>query len=107
MKPFPLALLIAGALCISGCGVYGDVRVYGAYRAVSPDDLRAVVAAAPKHKDPDRGVYGFRIISKDEVWLYHSPPESMLAGSYYIMKRVRGHWRCDEEFHQWTIVHPI
>jgi hypothetical protein len=108
MSTSRLILLAAAAYCISGCLRYGDAPVYGAYRAVSPQDLRDAVAAAYKGKPPPHNVYEIHVENKDEVWIYYSAPESITAGSAYIVKRRGGRWqKSNEELHQWTILHHL
>ena len=108
MSASRLLLLATAAYCISGCLRYGDAPVYGAYRAVSQQDLGDAVAAAYKGKPPPHNVYQIHVENKDEVWIYYSAPESITAGSAYIVKRTGGRWRkSDEELHQLTIVHPL
>jgi hypothetical protein len=107
MSASRLGLLFVVACCLTGCLRYGDAPVYGVYRAVSQHDLRDAVAAAYKGKPPPHKVYEIHIENKDEVWVYYSPPGSMTARSYYIVKRVKGQWRCDEMMHDWRIEHHI
>src|SRR4051812_26530636 len=102
-----LALIIGVAVSVGGFLRYGDAPVYGAYRAVSSADLQAAVAAAYKGKKGPHTVYRLHVAGRDEVWVYYSPPGAMDAESYYIVKRINGHWKCDEMMHDWRIEHHI
>ena len=88
--------LVLTTLCLVACATYRGVPVYGASSAVSSRDLDAVVAATQKgiHR-PDQ-LYAFRVISRDEVWLYPYPYGHLAYGSYWIVKRIHGRWHCDE-----------
>jgi hypothetical protein len=71
------------ALCLTGCSLYRDAQVYGAFYRVSREDLHAAFTAAQRHHG-DTKIYALRVISADEVWLYYTPDPD---GSYYAMHR--------------------
>ena len=81
-----VAFFLLGSL--TGCAVYGDAHVYGAYYLVSADDLHAAtVAAQEQSRDPER-IYAYRVVNADEIRLYFT--ESEMNGSYHTVERVKG-----------------
>src|SRR5215813_10164181 len=88
--------LLLSAFCLVACATYRGVPVYGASAAVSSSDLDSVVAATQRGTNRPDQLYAFRVISRDEVWLYAYPYGHVFYESYWIVKRINGRWRCDK-----------
>ncbi len=91
-----MTVLLVSAFWLTSCTMYRGVPVYGAARSISQRDLDAVVAATQKGINRPGQLYALRVVSRDEVWLYAYPYGHTFYGSYWIVKRVHGRWRCDE-----------
>jgi hypothetical protein len=96
MRKLRQTALFLTAFCLISCASYRGVPVYGASSAVSPRDLDSVVQATQKGTNRPDQLYAFRVISRDEVWLYAYPYGHVFYESYWIVKRINGRWRCDE-----------
>ena len=90
-----MTVLLVSAFWLTSCTMYRGVPVHGASRSVSQRDLDAVVAATQKGNNQPHQLYEFRVVSRDEVWLYAYPPGHTFYGSYWIVKRVHSRWRCE------------
>ena len=83
---------LAAALVV-GCSYHAGAKVYGLSFLASRDDLRAATAAA-RDADPTRTMYSYRVISRDEIWLYDTDDRD---GSYLIAQRINGKWQCRDK----------
>ena len=83
---------IAGLCGFSSCATRADsIRAYGPVWMVSPDDIRAAVAAdrAAPRKHDEKAIDYVEVVGSNTIWVHHEPT----GASYCEVKRVKGRWR--------------
>jgi hypothetical protein len=87
-------LLVAAASVslLAACATHIDgVAAYGAFWLVSPDDIRAAVAARRRTHVASPPIHHIQVISRDEIRVYDTP--AGIECTYDVVQRINGTWQ--------------